>query len=47
MRKLEEINDYTDIYEPVSEDDIETVEAILGFSFPEDYKRFIRNPTLK
>ena len=47
MRKLEEINDYTDIYEPVSEDDIETVEAILGFSFPEDYKRFIRNPDIE
>jgi SMI1 / KNR4 family (SUKH-1) len=47
MRKLEEINDYTDIYEPVSEDDIETVEAILGFSFPEDYKRFTRQPEIE
>jgi hypothetical protein len=47
MRKLEEINDFTDIYEPVSEEDIETVEAIIGFSFPEDYKRFVRNPDIE
>jgi len=47
MRKIEEINDYADIYEPVSENEIATVEATLGFSFPDDYKRFIRKPYIE
>jgi hypothetical protein len=47
MRTLEAINDYTDIYEPVSENDLEAVELILGFSFPEDYKRFISKPDIE
>ncbi len=47
MRRLEEINDYSDIYEPVSENEIGSVEEVLQFSFPEDYKQFIRNPDIE
>lgn len=47
MRTLVEINDFPDIYQPVSDEDIELVEAILRFSFPEDYKRFLRFPEME
>lgn len=47
MRSLDEINDFSDIYQPVPDDDIETAGAILGCSFPEDYRRFVAEPDIE
>src|SRR3954454_15647732 len=47
MRTLDEINDFSDIYRPVPDEDIESAEAILGFSFPEDYRRFVGGPDME
>lgn len=47
MRTLDEINDFSDIYQPVPDEDIESAEAILGFSFPEDYRRFVAAPDIE
>src|SRR4051812_1854145 len=46
MRRLDEINDYADIYQPVPEVDILSVESRLGFTFPEGYRRFVKNPDM-
>ena len=47
MRTLDEINDFQDIYQPVPDEDIESAEAILDFSFPEDYRRFVAEPDIE
>ncbi|HKI18970.1 MAG TPA: SMI1/KNR4 family protein [Isosphaeraceae bacterium] len=47
MRRLDEINDYPDIYQPVPDEDIEAVEEWLEFSFPESYRRFLRQPDIE
>ncbi len=41
MRKLDEINDESDIYQPVSAADFETAELALSFVFPDDYRQFV------
>src|SRR3954454_25033274 len=47
MRTLDEINDFSDIYRPAPDEDIEPTEAILGFSFPEDFRRFVAAPDME
>jgi len=46
MRVLEEINDYSDIYQPVSEEDIAYVESQLAFTFPDELRRIFREPNI-
>ena len=47
MRLLNEINDYPDIYQSVSDEDIREVESLLAFAFPEAYRRFVRDPDIE
>src|SRR5438045_1989993 len=47
MRRLHQINDYPDIYQPVSDEDIQEVESRLGLAFLEGYKRFVRDPDIE
>lgn len=47
MRLLNEINDYSDIYQSVSDDDIREVESLLAFAFPGGYKGFVRDPDIE
>jgi SMI1/KNR4 family protein SUKH-1 len=47
MRKLDKINDYADIYQPVPESDIETAESRLGFTFPRAYRQFVLQPDIE
>jgi hypothetical protein len=47
MRRLNYINGFEDIYQPVPQEDIEAVESQLGFAFPEAYKRFVQHPDIE
>jgi hypothetical protein len=47
MRRLDEINDFSDIYQVVPEEDIEAVESRFGFAFPEGYRRFLKEPDIE
>ena len=44
---LDEINDLSDIDQPVPDEDIEQAEVILGFSSPEDFRRFVSEPDVE
>lgn len=47
MRRLDEISDDSDIYQSVSEEDLQSVEAKFGFVFPEVYRRFVESPDIE
>ena len=47
MRTLNYINDYSDIYQPVPEEDVNYVERELDFIIPEELKNIYWNPDLE
>ena len=47
MRDLDRIDDFSDIYQPVPEADIEYVESQLGLQFPDTLKAIFRDPDLR
>jgi hypothetical protein len=47
MRRLDEINDFSDLYQVVPEEDIEAVESRLEFAFPAEYRSFLKEPDIE